>query len=298
VSKRTGVGSARNRTGAPARRGLPAVFLGIGAWKDSKLAVPGEELNGCFTGIDFLSRLASGEKLDIKPVAAVIGGGNTAIDCTRNLLRLGARKVHLVYRRTRKEMPANPVEVEAAEAEGVELMFLSAPVRVIGDNQGNVTHLEYLRMELGEPDASGRRRPVPVEGSETLLPTDMVISAIGQAPDVASPPAPSGKPPAGARSTPTLRRNLPLYAGMPATASWWTPSGGRQAARSIHQYVMGQPVAAADNSAGRSSRERSSTARASLPFAREMVDGIGQLPVSRPGASRQRPRQATTVFTA
>ena len=232
--------------------GYDAVFMGTGAWQDSKLAVPGEELSGCFTGIDFLSRLATGAKLDIKPVAAVIGGGNTAIDCTRNLLRLGARKVHLVYRRTRKEMPANPVEVEAAEAEGVELMFLSAPVRVIGDDQGNVTQLEHLRMELGEPDASGRRRPVPVKGSETLLPTDMVISAIGQAPDLSF--AASAEVKTTRWSTieadpATLQTNIPylFVAGDAATGPSLVVEaigGGRRAARSIHQYVTGQPVAA------------------------------------------------------
>jgi RnfABCDGE-type electron transport complex B subunit len=235
--------------------GFDAVFMGIGAWKDSTLAVPGEELKGCYTGIDFLSRLASGEKLDIRPVAAVIGGGNTAIDCTRNLLRLGARKVYLVYRRTRKEMPANAVEVEAAEAEGVELMFLSAPVRVIGNDQGRVTQLEYLRMELGEPDASGRRRPVPVKGSETLLPVEMVISAIGQAPDV------SFAASAGLKTTrwstieadpATLQTSIPYLfaAGDAATGPSLVVDaigGGRRAARSIHQYVTGRPVAAEPN---------------------------------------------------
>jgi len=235
--------------------GYDAVFMGIGAWKDSKLAVPGEELKGCYTGIDFLSRLASGEKLDIKPVAAVIGGGNTAIDCTRNLLRLGTRKVYLVYRRTRKEMPANEVEVEAAEHEGVELMFLSAPVRVIGNDQGGVTQLEYLRMELGEPDASGRRRPVPVKGSETLLPTDMVISAIGQAPDVSF--AASAELKTTRWSTidadpATLQTNIPylFVAGDAATGPSLVVDaigGGRRAARSIHQYVTGRPVAAEPN---------------------------------------------------
>ncbi|MGE5256069.1 MAG: FAD-dependent oxidoreductase [Hyphomicrobiales bacterium] len=232
--------------------GYDAVFMGTGAWKDSKLAVPGEELNGCFTGIDFLARLSAGEKLDIKPVATVIGGGNTAIDCTRNLLRLGARKVFLVYRRTRKEMPANPVEVEAAEAEGVELMFLNAPVRVVGDEQGNVTHLEYLRMELGEPDASGRRRPVPVKGSEALLPTEMVISAIGQAPDLSF--AASAQLKTTRWSTveadpATLQTSIPylFVAGDAATGPSLVVEaigGGRRAARSIHQYVTGRPVAA------------------------------------------------------
>jgi NADPH-dependent glutamate synthase beta subunit-like oxidoreductase len=221
-------------------------------------------LAGCYTGIDFLSRLAAGEKLPIPPVTAVVGGGNTAIDCTRNLIRLGADKVYLVYRRTRKEMPANAVEVEAAEAEGVQLMFLNAPVRVIGDDRGQVTHLEYLRMELGEPDASGRRRPVPVKGSETLLPADMVISAIGQAPDVSF-AAQTDSPLSGLKTTrwstidanpATLQTNIPYLftAGDAATGPALVVDaigGGRRAARSIHQYVMGQPVTAAADELGR-----------------------------------------------
>ena len=235
--------------------GYDAVFMGVGAWKDSKMAVPGEELKGCYTGIDFLARLASGEKMDIKPVAAVIGGGNTAIDCTRNLLRLGTQKVYLVYRRTRKEMPANAVEVEAAEHEGVELIFLSAPVRVVGNDQGHATHLEYLRMELGEPDASGRRRPVPVKGSETLLPTDMVISAIGQAPDVSFAASAQLKTTRWStiESDPaTLQTNIPylFVAGDVATGPSLVVEaigGGRRAARSIHQFVTGRAVEAEPN---------------------------------------------------
>ena len=164
--------------------GYDAIFMGIGAWKDSLLRVEGENLEGCYTGIDFLSRLAGGEMLPMGDTAVVIGGGNTAIDCTRNLLRYGAKKVYLAYRRTRKEMPANPVEIEAAAEEGVEFIFLTAPKEVVSDDEGHCTHLEYLKMELGEPDASGRRRPVPIEGSETRLQTDMIITAIGQAPDV------------------------------------------------------------------------------------------------------------------
>ena len=136
--------------------GFDAIFLGIGAWKDASLRVEGEDLKGCYTGIDFLSRLAAGEALPIGHTAAIIGGGNTAIDCTRNLIRLGAEKVYIVYRRTRGEMPANEVEIDAAEHEGVEFLFLAAPVKVIGDEDGKVTHLEYLKMELGEPDASGQ----------------------------------------------------------------------------------------------------------------------------------------------
>jgi formate dehydrogenase beta subunit len=237
--------------------GFDAVFLGVGAWKDASLRVEGENLKGCYTGIDFLSRLAAGDVPSIGQTAAVIGGGNTAIDCTRNLIRLGAKKVYIVYRRTRGEMPANEVEIDAAEHEGVQFLFLAAPVRVKGDADGHVTHLEYLKMELGEPDASGRRRPVPVEGSETLLETDMVITAIGQSPDVSFTER-SRERLAELKTTrwstidvnpQTLQTNIPYLfaAGDAATGPSLVVEaigGGRRAARSIHQYVMGQAVAA------------------------------------------------------
>ncbi len=163
--------------------GYNAVFMGIGAWKDYALGIEGEDLEGCFKGIDFLQKFSSGQEIKLGKTAAVVGGGNSAIDCVRTLLRLGLEKVYIVYRRTRNEMPANEVEIVASEEEGVDFVFLAAPTRVIGDEDGKVKHLEYLKMELGEPDASGRRRPEPVEGSETLLDVEMVISAISQAPD-------------------------------------------------------------------------------------------------------------------
>jgi formate dehydrogenase beta subunit len=240
-----------------AAKNYDAVFLGIGAWQDSKLRVEGENLKGCYTGIDFLSRLAGGEKIPVGRSSVIIGGGNTAIDCTRNLLRLGVENVYIVYRRTRNEMPANEVEIDAAEEEGVKFQFLAAPVRVIGDENGNVTHLEYLKMELGEPDASGRRRPVPIEGSETLIETDMVITAIGQSPEVSFTEGIMEQvmelkttrwntievDPA------TLQSNIPhlFAAGDAATGPSLVVTaigGGRRAARSIHQYVTGQPVSA------------------------------------------------------
>ena len=237
--------------------GYEAIFLGVGAWKDAKLRVEGEDLKGCYTGIDFLSRLANDESIPIGRVAAVIGGGNTAIDCTRNLLRLGAEKVYIVYRRTRNEMPANEVEIEAAEHEGVELLFLSAPLSVKGDEDGKVTHLEYQKMQLGEPDASGRRRPVPVEGSETLLKTDMVITAIGQSPDVSFTERTQQRL-ADLKTTrwntidvdsDTLQSSIPYLfaAGDAATGPSLVVEaigGGRRAARSIHQYIIGEEVSA------------------------------------------------------
>lgn len=164
--------------------GYDAILLAIGAWKDTRLNTEGENLKGCYTGIQFLAMVAQGNPPPIGKRAVVIGGGNTAIDCVRTLKRLGSEKVMIVYRRTRKEMPANEEEIVAAEHEGIEFHFLAAPNRVIGDENGNVTHLEYIKMELGEPDASGRRRPVPIPNSETLLETDMVITAIGQSPDI------------------------------------------------------------------------------------------------------------------
>jgi formate dehydrogenase (NADP+) beta subunit len=233
--------------------GYDAVFMGIGAWQDSKLRVDGENLEGCYTGIDFLSRLAGGEKIPVGRSAVIIGGGNTAIDCTRNLLRLGVENVYIVYRRTRNEMPANAVEIDAAEEEGVQFQFLAAPVRVIGDDSGQVTHLEYLKMELGEPDASGRRRPVPIEGSETLLETDMVITAIGQSPDVAFTDSDMGLKTTRWNTIEvdpaTLQSNIPqlFAAGDAATGPSLVVTaigGGRRAARSIHQYITGQPVSA------------------------------------------------------
>jgi NADPH-dependent glutamate synthase beta subunit-like oxidoreductase len=235
--------------------GYDAVFLGVGAWKDSMLKVEGEDMKGCYSGIEFLSRVGRGEKIPIGRMTTVIGGGNTAIDCARTLLRLGAEKVRIVYRRTRNEMPANKIEIEAAEAEGIEMLFLCAPLSLKGNEKGVVTHLEYLKMQLGEPDASGRRKPVPVQGSETLLETDMVITAIGQAPDISFTERTQTRL-AELKTTrwstidanpQTLQTNIPYLfaAGDAATGPSLVVEaigGGRRAARAIHQYVMGEAV--------------------------------------------------------
>lgn len=234
--------------------GYDAVFLGIGAWDDYSLKIEGENLSGCYTGIDFLVKIGGVDSIPIGRKVAVIGGGNTAIDCARTLIRLGAEKVYLVYRRTRSEMPANKVEIEAAEQEGVDFLFLAAPVRAIGNEQGKVTSLEYLKMELGEPDASGRRRPVPKEGSETVLDIDMLITAIGQKPDVSF--TNEGKRLKDLTITrwntieadhETLQSNIPYIftAGDVATGPSLVVEaigGGRRAARSIHQYLTGNQV--------------------------------------------------------
>lgn len=234
--------------------GFDAVFFSVGAWNDYNLGIPGEDLDGCFTGIDFLAKIGNNEKVRIGRRVAVIGGGNTAIDCCRTLLRKGVDKVYLVYRRTRKEMPANEVEIVASEHEGIEFVFLAAPNKVIGNEDNQVTGLEYLKMELGEPDASGRRRPVPVEGSETVLDVDMIITAIGQSPLLSF----RGK---GDRldeleitrwntfevDQTTCQTNVPYIfaAGDSATGPALVVDaigGGRKAARSIDQFLKGKPV--------------------------------------------------------
>ncbi|MBF0257883.1 MAG: FAD-dependent oxidoreductase [Desulfamplus sp.] len=173
--------------------GFDAVFLGMGAHKGIDLAIPGDHLDGVKQGVDYLRELnltgttATGKKV------AVIGGGNVAIDVARSAVRLGAEEVTIIYRRTRKEMPAWEEEISAAETEGVKIIYLSAPQQAIGtstdasgNQQGTLSAVRCIRMELGEPDSSGRRRPVPVPGSEYDLEVDQLICAIGQQPDVSS----------------------------------------------------------------------------------------------------------------
>ena len=164
--------------------GYGAIFLGLGAMGSRLMKVEGEELDGVWAGTEFLKKMGLGENVTIGRHVAIIGGGNTAIDAARSSLRLGADKVTVVYRRSRAEMPAWDVEVEAALHEGVEMHFLAAPTKIEGD--GRCERLEYIEMELGEPDDSGRRRPVPIEGSEKVLEVDNVIAAIGQLPDLAA----------------------------------------------------------------------------------------------------------------
>jgi formate dehydrogenase beta subunit len=163
-----------------------AVFLGTGAFKSKPMGVEGEDqgYDGFSEGgIHYLRKVALGEPIETPPRVVVVGGGNTAIDCVRVALREGAEESTLLYRRTRKEMPAEPYEVDDAEEENVKFIFLALPTKLITvDNK--ITGIEVQKMELGEPDDSGRRRPVPVEGSEYILECDLVIPAIGQDPDL------------------------------------------------------------------------------------------------------------------
>ncbi len=160
-------------------QGYNAVFLGLGCHVGKGLGIPGEDADGVLQGVDFLRRQNLGEPLTVGKSLAVIGGGNVAIDVACTALRLGS-EVTIVYRRSREEMPAFHHEIEQALCEGVKIMYLTAPVKVVTGADGKVTGLVCQKMELGEPDASGRRRPVPVPGSEFELAVDMIIPAIGQ----------------------------------------------------------------------------------------------------------------------
>ncbi len=163
------------------KEGFDAVFLGIGAHDSRSLRVEGEELEGVIPVVEFLRDVALGKPADAGGRVAVVGGGFSAMDAARVAIRQGAEKVTVVYRRTEKEMPAHEAEVRDAREEGVEMVFLAAPVAIEGED-GRVTGMVCRKMELGEPDASGRRRPEPVEGSEYLMEVDTIIPAIGQMP--------------------------------------------------------------------------------------------------------------------
>ena len=178
--------------------GYEAIFVGVGAHRSHHLRIPGEDLRGVVSGIELLRAINLSHETDdpqwqttvqrylvcgATTRAAIIGGGNTAMDVARSLKRLGVDDVRVLYRRTRAEMPALPDEIEEAEHEGVPIEFLVSPVRILGSEQG-VTALECVRMKLGEPDHSCRRRPVPIAGSEFVIEVDMVVQAIGQSPDL------------------------------------------------------------------------------------------------------------------
>lgn len=171
--------------------GFDAVFIGTGAGLPRFMNIPGENLNGVFSANEFLTRInlmkAYREGADtpvMRPKrVAVVGGGNVAMDAARCALRLGADEVSIVYRRSEAELPARAEEVEHAKEEGIVFRLLTNPVRILGDENMFVSGIEYVRMELGEPDASGRRRPVTVEGSEFTIDVDCVIMAIGTSPN-------------------------------------------------------------------------------------------------------------------
>jgi len=235
--------------------GFHAVFIGTGAGLPYFMNIPGENLIGIYSANEYLTR-SNLMKAYLFPEAdtplvrgkhvAVIGGGNVAMDAARTALRMGADKVYVVYRRSKKEMPARIEEIHHAEEEGIEFHFLTNPVAYHGNEEGWVTHIECQRMELGEPDASGRRRPVPVPGSEFRLPVDTVVVSIGNG---ANPLVPSTTPGlatnkwgnivADQQTGKTSKRGV--FAGgdivIGAATVILAMGAGRKAAAAMHEYL-------------------------------------------------------------
>ncbi|ABO49606.1 sulfide dehydrogenase (flavoprotein) subunit SudA [Desulforamulus reducens MI-1] len=237
--------------------GFDAVFLGTGAGTPYFMNLPGENYNGVYSANEFLTRSnlmkaycfpQCDTPIKVGKKVAVLGGGNVAMDAARTALRLGAEDVYIVYRRSRAELPARLEEVEHAEEEGVQFLFLTNPTKYVGSEEGWLTGLQCIKMELGEPDASGRRKPVPIDGSEFVLPVDVAIVAIGQGPN-----------PLLTKTTPDLETNKRgnitadetgktskegVYAGGDVVTGAATVikamGAGRVAATSIHEYLMGK----------------------------------------------------------
>jgi len=237
--------------------GFDAIFVGSGAGLPHFMRIPGENLGGVYSANEFLIRVnlmkaylfpEYDTPIRIGKKVAVIGGGNVAMDSARSALRLGAEEVYIVYRRSKEELPARAEEVENAEEEGIIFRFLTNPVKFLGDKSGWVKGIECIRMRLGEPDASGRRRPVPIQGSEFMMDVDTAVIAIGQTPN-----------PLIQRTTEGLETTKwgtivvqeeetgettkkGVYAGGDVVSGAATVisamGAGKKAARSIHEYLM------------------------------------------------------------
>ncbi|MCW4034274.1 MAG: FAD-dependent oxidoreductase [Candidatus Bathyarchaeota archaeon] len=228
-------------------QGYDAIFVATGAHEDQNLTIEGKELSGVFNALDFLEKT---NKKDVKLLnrVSVIGGGNVAVDSARTALRLGAKEVTILYRRSSEEIPASPWELKEAEKEGIKIEFLVAPKRILGEN-GKVTKIECVKMALGEQDVTGRRQPVPVEGSEFVIETDTVILAIGQFPNTVFLPktVEITKQKTIATNPFTLETSSPsIFAGGDAALGSATLMeailAGKQAAFSIDYYLRGLPL--------------------------------------------------------
>lgn len=236
-------------------QGYDAVFIGTGAGLPNFMRIPGENLNGIYSANEYLTRSNLMKAYDFPnndtPIfsgrnVAVLGGGNTAMDSVRTALRLGAENAYIVYRRSKNEMPARIDEIHHAEEEGVQFHFLTTPIKYLGDSGGWVNSMECLRMELGEPDASGRRRPVPVEGSNFIFEVDTVVVAIGNSPNPLVPKTTSGLETnkwgniiADAETGQTSRKGV--FAGGDIVTGGATvilaAGAGKKAARAIDKYL-------------------------------------------------------------
>ena len=236
--------------------GYDAIFIGTGAGLPNFMRIPGENLIGIYSSNEYLTRSNLMRAFEFPiydtPIikgrnVAVLGGGNTAMDSVRTALRLGAENAYIVYRRSETEMPARIEEIHHAREEGVQFHFLTAPIKYFGDDSGQVKAMECLRMELGEPDASGRRRPIPIEGSNFTMDVDLVVVAIGNSSN-----------PLVQKTTPGLEVNKwgnivvneetmqtsrkAVYAGGDIVTGGATvilaAGAGKKAAKAMHQYLM------------------------------------------------------------
>lgn len=232
-------------------QGYEAVFVGLGAQANQKMRIEGEDSPGVLSGIGFLKDTALGKKVALGDKVVVIGGGNTAVDVARTALRLGVKEVTIAYRRSRDEMPANKEEVEQAEEEGVRIQILTAPVNVSACTGETTGSMECIKMVLGEPDDSGRRRPVPVADSESTMKVDTVIAAIGQTLDAAGLDE-DGRVEFSKRGYITVNDETMetsvagVFSGGDCTSGPATVvealAAGRRAAVSIGQYLNGEPI--------------------------------------------------------
>jgi len=231
--------------------GYSAVYLALGAHKGIELGIPGEKAQGVRQGVDFLREVNLKGKAAVGKKIAIIGGGNVAIDVSRSAIRLGAKEVTILYRRTRAEMPAWEEEIQAAEAEGARITYLSAPQEALTE-EGAIVGLRCIRMELGEPDSSGRRRPVPIPGSEYDIEIDQLIPAIGQRPDLSALEDIAdlsftkwGTTEVNPITYETGRKGV--FAGGDLQTGPWVAIGaiaaGREAAESIVRYLDGRDMA-------------------------------------------------------
>jgi NADPH-dependent glutamate synthase beta subunit-like oxidoreductase len=228
------------------KKGYEAIFLAIGAHQGVKMGIPGEDADGVIECVDFLRDVSLGKHVELGSKVGVIGGGNAAIDASRTALRLGAKEVTILYRRTQDEMPASPEEIEEALKEGVQMQSLVAPSRI--SRLGNEVNVTCLRMQLGKVDEGGRRRPEPIEGSEFDMEFDTVIVAIGQRPEIPDRLGLSTKPGNIIEADPyTLATSVAgVFAGgdvVTGPASVIEAiAAGRQGAISIDKYLGGQGV--------------------------------------------------------
>jgi NADPH-dependent glutamate synthase beta subunit-like oxidoreductase len=228
-----------------------AVYIAAGAHKAEKLGIRGEDLQGVIHGVTFMRMVNLKEDLEIGGRVAVVGGGNTAMDAARSSLRLGAKEVFILYRRTKEEMPVDPSELEQAEEEGIKVNFLTQPIQILSKDGTNISGVRCIRNRLGEPEKDGRRRPIPVEGTEFDIDIDLLIPAVSQSPDISFLPEEIGleisKWDRLSVNAETFETNVHgIFAGGDFVTGprdvIRVIADGRKAALSVHTYLSGKKI--------------------------------------------------------